>query len=132
MIVKSIDGTSYTLRDWINNQEFSLMAEAQMIMMKASGEICKWDQTRMKNLDTLSKDGSPNKDKVALTKYIVEHDIITKYTQIKSKAAQSLITSPPFDDYNTLPRDIVSAAESLVERLFIEAQPLPNESESKK
>ena len=131
MIVKSINGTSYTLRDWINNQEFSLMAEGQMLMMKITGKICNWNDARIKKINDKDKDGKPSKDKIELTRIMIEEGITIAYGKLKALAAQTIIISPKVEDYALLPRDIMLAAETQVEKLFIASQPKPTENEAK-
>ena len=131
MIIKSVDGTSYTLRDWINNEEFSLMAEAQMIMLKIVGKVCNWNEERMKNINVADKDGNTGKDKIELTRIMVEGDTAKIYAGFKSRAAKTLIITPEIKDYSKLPHDITLAAETQVEKLYIEAQPVPPENEKK-
>jgi len=127
MIVKSIDGTSYTLRDWINNKEFSLMAEAQMMLLKETGKLCNWNEARMAAINT----DAGKKDKDALTKQMLEGNVLGIYQQLASKAAQSLILSPIVQDFDALPRDVIKAAEVQMNTLFAAEQSPPEEPQSK-
>ena len=127
MIIKSVDGTSYTLRDWINNKEFSLMAEAQMMLLKETGKLCNWNEARMVAINS----DAGKKDKEALTKQMLEGNVLGTYQQLVSKASQSLILSPVVEDFDALPRDVIKAAEVQINALFTAEQPAPEEPQSK-
>jgi len=127
MIVKSVDGTSYTIRDWINNEEFSKMSTAQLSMLKITGKVCGWSEVKMGALD---EEG--NKDKIKITKMMIEEGLMEQYSKLRNEAAQTLIISPSYEDYNQLPRDVTAAAEKQIDTLFAAAQPQPEKDASKK
>lgn len=117
------NGILYVLRNWMNNKEFSLMAEAQIILLKVGGDLYGWDQEKMKGMKELD-----------MMKKLLSDNLLQKIKSLRAQAAESIILTPKFDSFDELPRDLILTAEEHIEKLFVESQPAiePEESPKKK
>ena len=104
----------YVLRNWINNKEFSLMAEAQLIVLKVGGNLYGWNEEKMKEMKELD-----------IMKKLISDDSLQRIKSLRAQAAQSIILTPKFESIDDLPRDLILTAEEHIEKLFVEAQPQP-------